>query len=360
MRPGAQFSNNIIPAILHLTAQSVEGLKPENIAVVDVAGNILSKPIENQDEMSTDSRLTYQKNMENGFVRKIINLLEPIVGPGKVRANVKLTLDFDKVETTEETFDPERVAKISEKSGISSSNGLRTGNNADASIQANPNARSKSENSEVNYGVSKKVTHVIKPAGEIKRISAAVVLDDNARVEMVDGRLQKDILKRSPEELETYTRLIQLAIGYNAERGDVIEVANLSFDTSALTENDFLQEQEQNKQLIYDLFKYGFYIILLLLLFLLIRPVFRKAAEIVRSAAHPGYDGINMHGLDRAKISAIQDAMDKAEIERELLEQYKIPKSSKKSSIIRDKVIDFAGKNIDETASLVRSLLVED
>ncbi|HLP60310.1 MAG TPA: flagellar basal-body MS-ring/collar protein FliF [Candidatus Deferrimicrobium sp.] len=374
MRPGAQFSGNIVPAILHLTAQSVEGLRPENIAVVDVAGNLLSKPADGREEMFDDSRFGYQKDLENSFSRKIINLLEPIVGPGKVRANVKLTLDFDKVETTEETVDPDRIAKVSEKSEISSSTGgIRAGgipgvssNVAQAGVNQNngvsgSNTRSRSENSLVNYEVSKKVTHVIKPVGEIKKISAAVVVDDGVRVETIDGQLQRDIIKRSPEELQTFTRLVQAAVGYNAERGDIVEVANLSFDTSALTESDFLQEKEKNKELIDDLIKYGIYaLIIILLFFLILRPIFKKVIEIIKDTGDSRYEGMNTRRLDRSKMSAFQEARDNAEIEKELIEQYKIPKSSKKSSIIRNKVVDFAGKNIDETASLVRSFLVED
>lgn len=374
MKPGAQFSGNIVPAILHLTAQSVEGLRPENIAVVDVAGNLLSKPADGREEMFDDSRFGYQKDLENSFSRKIINLLEPIVGPGKVRANVKLTLDFDKVETTEETVDPDRIAKVSEKSETSSSTGgIRAGgipgvssNVAQAGVNQNngvsgSNTRSRSENSLVNYEVSKKVTHVIKPVGEIKKISAAVVVDDGVRVETIDGQLQRDIIKRSPEELQTFTRLVQAAVGYNAERGDIVEVANLSFDTSALTESDFLQEKEKNKELIDDLIKYGIYaLIIILLFFLILRPIFKKVIEIIKDTGDSRYEGMNTRRLDRSKMSAFQEARDNAEIEKELIEQYKIPKSSKKSSIIRNKVVDFAGKNIDETASLVRSFLVED
>ncbi len=375
LRPGAQFAGNIIPAILHLTAQSVEGLKPENIAIVDVAGNLLSKPADGNEENFDDSRFTYQKDLENSFSRKIVNLLEPIVGSGKVRANVKLTLDFDKVETTEETVDPDKIAKVSEKSEMSSSTGgMRAGGIPGVSSNvaqagggqidgiSGSAAKSKTENSLVNYEVSKKVTHVIKPVGEIKKISAAVVVDDGVRVEMVDGQLQKDTQKRAPEELQTLTRIVQAAIGYNAERGDIVEVANLSFDTSALTESDFLQVQQKNKELVDDLIKYGIYaLIILLLFFLVLRPVFRKVVEIFTNAGRSGYNGIDARGrIGRERMTALQQARDDAEIERELMEQYRIPKSSKKMGIIRDKVVEFAGGNIDETASLVRSFLVED
>lgn len=333
MRPAAQFSRNTIAAILHLTTHSVDGLKPGNIAILDVNGNIISEPADDQDVTFDNSRFTYQKDLENSFSRKIVNLLEPIVGIGKVRANVKLTLDFDKVETTEETVDPNSTAKLSEKFEVSS---------------FDTTDKSKSENSEASYEVSKKVTHVTKPMGEIKKISAAIIVDDGVKVEMVDGQLQKEIIKRSPEELQTLTRLVQLAIGYNAERGDIVELANLSFDTSAVTESDFLLAREKNKELINELIKYSIYVLLFLLLFFLIlRPVFRKVIEIFKNAERSQVD-IRRLDQEMAAQHIMDQTMDEAS------------KSSKKSSNIRDKVVDFAEKNVDETASLVRSLLVED
>jgi flagellar M-ring protein FliF len=374
LRPGARVTGNIVPAILHLTAQSVEGLKPENIAIVDVYGTLLSKPSDDQEGAFDDKQMAYQKNMENSFTRKIVNLLEPIVGPGKVRANVKLTLDFNKIETTEETVDPDKIAKVSEKSDSSSSTGGTTaggvpgvssnvaqaGGGQAGTTTATP-SKSKSESSLVNYEVSKKVTHLVRPVGEIKKVSAAVVVDDGVRVELVNGELQKEPIKRTAQELAALTRIVQAAVGYNSDRGDIIEVVNLAFDTSAVTESDFLQEKQRSQQFISDMIKYGIYILgILLLFFLVVRPIVKKTIEIFKNIGKPKAAEIEIPRIDSEKMAALQDARDDVEIETELMEQYKIPKASKKMSIIRQKVVEFAEENIDETASLVRSFLVEE
>ncbi len=374
LRPGARVSGNIVPAILHLTAQSVEGLKPENIAIVDVYGTLLSKPSDGSgDDIFDDKQISYQKKMENSFSRKIIELLEPIVGPGKVRANVRLALDFNKIETTEETVDPDQIAKVSEKSETSSSTGgtiaggipgvssnVAQAGGGQGGAAGSP-SKSKSENSLVNYEVSKRVTHTVRPVGEIRNISAAVVVDDGVQVSVVNGELQKVPQKRTPEELAALTRIVQAAVGYNATRGDTVEVVNLAFDTSAVTESDFLQGRQESEKLINDLIRYGAYVIGAILVFLLIvRPIVKKTAEIFKNIGKPKVEEIEIPRIDGEKMAALQDARDDVEIEKELMEQYKIPKASKKMGIIRQKVVEFAEENVDETASLIKSFLMEE
>ncbi|MCP5106253.1 MAG: flagellar M-ring protein FliF [bacterium] len=375
LKPGAHVTGNIVPAILHLTAQSVEGLKPENIAIVDVYGSLLSKPSDGTgDDAFDDKQLGYQKKMENNFSRKIVTLLEPIVGAGRVRANVKLSLDFNKIETTEETVDPDLIAKVSEKSETKSSSGgtvaggipgvasnvAQAGGGQPGGAASSP-AKSKAENSLVNYEVSKRVTHTIRPVGGIQKVSAAVVIDDGVRVQLVNGELQRESQKRTAEELAALTRIVRAAVGYSADRGDIVEVVNLAFDTSAAAESDYLEGQQKSEQFKDDLIRYGLYILgILVLFFFIVRPVMKKISQIFKNIGKPKVEEIEIPRIDGDKMAALQGARDDAEIERELLEQYKIPKASKKSSIIRQKVSEFAEENLEETASLIKSFLMED
>jgi flagellar M-ring protein FliF len=377
LRPGARVSGSLIPAILHLTAQSVEGLKADNIAVVDVNGNLLSKPSNgNEDEFAelTTTQLGYQTKMERDLSRKIIALLEPYVGAGKVRADVKLKLNFDKIETTEETVDPDKIAKVSEKSestsstgagraggipGVSSNVGQATGGGTTGGT-ATP-SKSKSEKSLINYEVSKKITRLTKPVGEIQRISAAVVVDDAVDVQLQNGELNKQPRKRTADELDAIKKIAQAAVGFNSQRGDVIEVANLPFDTSAETVSEYYHKKQKSEDLINTVIKYGAYALgFFLLIFVVLKPLIRKINEIVREARLPKAEEVEIPRVDSEKLSALQEAKDEAEIEQELMEKYKIPKSTKKMGIIREKVRKFASENSDEAASLVKSFLIED
>ncbi len=378
LRPGAQVSGNIIPAILHLTAQAVEGLKPENIAIVDIHGSLLSRPKGGDDDMFSElssGQMVYQRKMENSLSTKILSLLEPHVGAGKVRADVRVKLDFNKVESTEETVDPESIAKVSEKTETTTSTGGTRGggvpgvssNVAQASSIGTPGtadgipAKSKSEKSLVNYEVSKKVTHTTHPVGELKQISVAVMVDDKVAVQVKDGELVKVPEKRTQTELDTIKRVVQAAVGFDAQRGDVIEVANLSFDTSSETVSDFLEKKQHTRDLIDAVAKYGGYVIgLFLLIFLIIRPVASKIQMIIKESKLPKAEEIEIPRVDGEKLSALYEAREEAEIEQELLEKYKVPKSTKKMGYIRQKVKQFAEENIDGAASLVKSFLIED
>lgn len=377
LRPGAHVSANIVPAILHLTAQSVEGLKPENIAVVDVHGTLLSRPQNGEDdtfsEMSS-SQMAYQKKMETNLTRKIVSLLEPHVGNGKVRAKVKLKLDFNKVESTEKTVDPNSIAKVSEKTETSSSTGgvkaggvpgvssnvAQAGAGAAANAQATP-SKSKSEKTLVNYEVSNRVTRTTRPVGEIRHLSAAVIVDDQVSFQVQDGELVRQAQKRSQQELDTLKRIVQAAIGFDNQRGDVIEVANLSFDTSTETLSDYYQDKQQTRDLINSAIRYGGYAVaFLLLFFVVLRPISRKISQIIKDARMPKAQEIEIPRVDSEKMAALQDAKDEAEIEQELMEKYKVPKSTKKMGYIRQKVKEFAEENIDGTATLVKSFLMEE
>ena len=374
LKPGAVLNNSIIPAIIHLVAQSVEGLKPDNIAIVDIYGRLLSKPKSgNEDyfDKTSNTQIAFQKKLEQDFVNKIVSLIEPIVGKGKVRANVRLKLDFSKVETKQEEVDPEKIAKVSEKSETSSSTGSTKGGVPGVSsnvAQASGNqastskpSKSKSEKSLVNYEVSKKITHLIKPAGEIQRISAAVVVDDFVDVKLEGGELKRIRKPRTPQELETIKKIVQAAIGYKPERGDNVEVANLSFDTSFETESEYYSKKQKTSELINTLIKYGSIILgFLLVFFLIVKPIFKKANVIIKSAISPKSEDIEIPKVDGEKIAAIEEAKEEIEIEKELREKYKIPKEVKKMTVLKEKVLEFAKEHTDETAVLIKGFLMED
>lgn len=379
LKPGAMLSGSIVPAITHLVAQSVEGLMPENIAIIDVYGRLLSRPRGESDDYdaAAGEQMVHQKRMEESYTRQIVDLLEPIVGPGKVRADVRLNLDFSKVEMKEESVDPNAVAKISEQSETSSSSGPSTssggvpgvasnvvavGGGGSTAANATSPAKSKSEKSIINYEVTKKVTHTVRPVGEIRNLSAAVVVDDASNVKLTDGKLQRTSRARSAAELEKLRKLVQASLGFNQARGDTIEVTNLSFDTASETESDYETSRERSSELVRTIVTYASWLIgLLLLFFLLLKPMARRLGVIFRRGGSLGTtEMMEIPRFDGGKMAELQEAKDAVEIEKELLEKYKQPKEAKKMAIIRDRVKEFAQKEPDAAASLIRSFLMEE
>jgi flagellar M-ring protein FliF len=381
LKPGAMLSGSIVPAIVHLVAQSVDGLTPDNIAVIDVYGRLLSQPRSegaNGFDPAAGEQMAYQRRMEESYTRQILDLLEPIVGPGRVRADVRLNLDFSKVETKQEAVDPNTVAKISEQSETSSSSGPSAGGGGVPGVASNvvaaggvtggattagAPAKSKSEKSVVNYEVTKTITHTVRPVGEIRNLSAAVVVDDASDVNLSGGKLQRTSRARSAAELDKLRKLVQATVGFNPTRGDTIEVTNLSFDTASETETNFLAGRERSSELIRTAIPYAAWLLgLLLLFFLVLKPMARRVGEIFRHGA-PAVAGSEMMEIptfDGGKMAELQEAKDAIEIEKELLEKYKQPKEAKKMAIIRDRVKEFAQKEPDAAASLIRSFLMED
>ncbi len=372
-RPGAVLSSSLVPAIIHLTAQSVEGLRPENIAVIDVSGQLLSKPRDNVIgfQAQNDHQLAYQHTLEQSYTQKIIELLEPIVGHGKVRANVQLQLDFSQVQVTEQTVDPDRTVKISEKTDSSkNSQGVGggvpgMGTNVAAVAVTTPGGvdgtSSKSESTITNYEISKTTTQTIKPLGVILRVSAAVVLDNIVQIDLNAGELVRQSQPQSPEMLDSIRKIVQAAVGFDPQRGDLVEVANIPFDTSGQLEGDYLYGKQRSRDLVDLLIRYGSIAIgVILVFFLLVRPLLRRVTRIVGSALAPSRAEMMIPQVDGEKLDAIQSARDEIEIEQELRENYKVPKNTKKMVILKDRVKEFANNNIDETTSLIKTYLMED
>lgn len=373
LKPGAVLAQSMIPAIMHLTSQSVEGLTPENIAVIDVNGRLLSRPkgqLDAYDENAQQNFL-HQKKMEDSYAKEIVDLLEPIVGSGKVRADVRLNLDFNKVETREEKVDPDNVAKVSEQTETSSeiggpgSGGVPgTGSNvAGATVSANTagtaGTQIKRESARANYEISKTTTHVFEPVGKIRNLSVAVVVDNALVTSTQGGNLQKRSVPRNDGELQRLKKLVQAAVGFNAQRGDIVEVENLGFDTSGETETEYLVNRYERHELRRTLIQYGIYLLIgLLVFFLILRPLIRKITEMMRGPA-PIQAPIEIPRIDTEKLAELQRAKDEAELEKELQERYRVPMEVKKMNILRERVQEFAKENPDNVASLIRSFLME-
>jgi len=151
-------------------------------------------------------------------------------------------------------------------------------------------------------------------------------------------------------------------VGFNQERGDVVEVANIPFDTSMEQEQTFLQDKERTQSLVQTAIRYGSAILgALLVFFLILKPVARKAGAIISSAGSSRALAQEAPAaIDHERERALAEARDEVEIEQELQKEFRVSKETKKMSILRNKVKEFAEENLDATASLIKSYLMED
>jgi flagellar M-ring protein FliF len=240
MKGGAVLDKSQVVAIQHLVAAAVPGLKTGEVSVIDAAGNLLAGGGSDDDALGDASngdemRLAYENRMR----RSIEELLQRSLGYGKIRAEVTADLDFDRVTTNSETFDPEgqvvRSTQTVEETG-SSSDGQGDGQVTVANNLPNPNAglpgqsTSTSSNSRteetVNYEISKQTEVHIQQSGQVKRLSVAVLVDGTYAI-AEDGTAT--YAPRSPEELDQIAKLVKSAIGFDESRGDSVEIVNMRF-----------------------------------------------------------------------------------------------------------------------------------
>ncbi|MFQ5719034.1 MAG: flagellar basal-body MS-ring/collar protein FliF [Acidobacteriota bacterium] len=240
LRGGRGLGAEEVAAISHLVSSAVDGMTPQKVSIVDTAGRVLSDG-EGDGSMPalTASQLGLKAETEHQLMAKMIGILEPIVGAGRVRARADVTLDFTRVQRTEEIFDPEGSVVRSEQKTKEKRQGARPGGAPGVASNLPPGsaprtgAGSLDESSKktVNYEVNRTVRNITEPVGAIKRLAVAVVVDNPSSAAAADGAAGEGAGRRTEEEMRQITALVKAAVGYNEERGDVLTVENVPFDT---------------------------------------------------------------------------------------------------------------------------------
>ena len=229
-------------AIVHLVASSVPNLVADNVTLVDQHGRLLSSGDEQVAGAQAAAQFKHSRRLEESFKKRIEDLLTPLVGAGRVRAEVVADIDFTYTEETRESFDPARAVVRSEQINEDRSSGSAalaggipgalsnqppeaTGAAGDGvaseSIQAEPQNSSRS--STRNYEVDRTIRHTRPESGAIRRLSVAVLIDDTP----LEGSEALSALSES--DVERYTALVKEAVGFDEARGDSVVVLNEAF-----------------------------------------------------------------------------------------------------------------------------------
>ena len=219
-------------AIRNLVASAVDGLTPDHVVLVDADGRVPLGPL-----TAEAAQLSAEQDLEN----KLIATLEPVTGPGNVRASVALNYDPSATEVTQEIYDPTQTVTLTMQrtEQVSGPQVLPAGVPGTASNAPNSAAlpvypqqttlpqSAKTESS--TYASSKTVKHVVQNAGGLRRLTAAIVVND--RLAQAAGTGRAAVWQpRSADELRHLTALAQAAVGYDAARGDSLTVEDLAFD----------------------------------------------------------------------------------------------------------------------------------
>jgi len=219
-------------AIPQLVASAVDRLKPDNVTVVDADSNT---PLL-RDRNGDGGRAM---GLDDELAKTLVRTLEPVVGADHVRASVHVEYELGSSEDTQETYDPKATATLTQEHSEESSSGAAPvgvpgtasnvpSGNATPAVSAGPE-QSTSRSDATTFAVSKNVRHNVEPPGRVRRIAAAVLVDDALESADQGGKRLATRRKRTPEEMDQIKQLASAALGIDSQRGDLLAVENLSF-----------------------------------------------------------------------------------------------------------------------------------
>ena len=225
--------------IQHLVAAAVPGLAAEKITIVDNNGSLLARQSDGSG-FDIGNNMELQRAQEQKLSHIVEALLEKTLGPGKSRVEVNAVMDFDKITMNSEEFNPDGQVVRSTSTGSENGSSTETSVGGGVSVQnalpdaaaggssdagaKNSNKNNRSDEN-TSYEISKTLKTHIKETGTIKKLSVAVLVDGKAGD---DGKYQA----RTKEDIDQITKLVKTAVGFNEERGDVVEVINMPFVAS--------------------------------------------------------------------------------------------------------------------------------
>jgi len=307
---GRSLDKGQVESIIHLVASSVPQLEADQVTVVDQRGQLLNSKDESSVSSLTTKQFDYKKDIEEHLMERIENIMSPLVGDG-MRVQISADIDFTETDKTQELFDPKSSVLRSEQTseelnklpgtqgvpGALSNQPPAPGSAPEtppAAAGAAESPSSSAKNATRNFEVDKTITHTRSSSGLMRRLSVAVVVDDQRTVG-ADGKVTSAAYK--PEDIARFTELVKQAVGFDNARGDQVTVTNVAFrapDAPEALPEIPLWEQTWFPGVAKQV---GAFIIVLVILFGILRPAMR-----------------NLTGRSQAKIAA-EAAAAKAEEE---------------------------------------------
>ncbi|MBI4688642.1 MAG: flagellar M-ring protein FliF [Nitrospirae bacterium] len=350
LMPGRALSQSQVHGIVHLVSSSVEGLNARDVTVIDNRGEMLTQPV--NDSMGlTSSQLEYQRSYEKDIEARVLGILEPVVGKGKVKAKAAVDVDFTRIEKTEEKFDPDAQVVRSEQKNLEKSTSPQRGGipGVTSNLPGKPNTttaaisqgQSEKKSETINYEISKITSHVISPSAAIKKVTVAVLVDGIYTLEK--GAKEQKYMPRTAEDIKYYDELVKNAIGFTTDRGDEVKVVNMPF--KATMEDGAMASQEKKKEYLPVILSFARYAVPLIIgivfIIIVVKPLVKALTTVTPPAPAP------------AAAAGPQMMSSPAAIE-------KIPEIEKKEGSLKGGLIEWAKKNPREASELVRGWMTEE
>lgn len=375
LRAQRSLPESAVAGITNLVAASVDGLQPESVVVLDSFGRPLSRTQGDPRDPLGPAQLERQQRIERDMAERVLALLEPVVGPNRVRVNVAVKLNPESRQETEERWDPNAaVVRSRQIQSDQATTGVAVGGVAGARANTPPPAQDEanapgvqtpllaatpgsSRSAETtSYEISRTTRHVIQPPGDVARLSVAVIVDDGFTMKTgKDGALQPTRTPRSREELQKIHDIVAAAVGLEPNRGDQLTVENIAFDEPFMADVPPPTLFERYGPQIWEAGRMlSVVVVATLALFVFVRPLMRRLGPAVGAPLTPisAATGTGPQGRPRTV----------AELESEIEAQFESGKSGRLDSrlpVLTRRAAAISEKEPEHVARLLRSWLLE-
>ena len=319
LHPGRTLDRAQIAGIVHLVSSSVPEMNPKAVSVLDQSGALLTGGDTSSPNAGLDAQqLQYINQIEQGYVKRIVELIAPVVGPANLRASVTADVDFSQTEATSEEFKPNQGAEASvairsqqttDQGAGGGAGALPSGVPGAASNQpplaatapvtgasqplqgapsgsAGPGAGGRRE-AVTNYEVDKTVRVTRNASGNVKKLNAAVVVNNRS---VTDAKGKTTQVPLTADEMEKITALVRESVGFNKDRGDSVKVVNAPFKVEPIVNVDvpFWKSPELIDLVRAAALPAGLAVVALLVFFGLLRPAMKTLMMAPPTASRDG------------------------------------------------------------------------
>ncbi|OUS21368.1 flagellar M-ring protein FliF ['Osedax' symbiont bacterium Rs2_46_30_T18] len=314
---GRKLDNDQVSAIANLVASSISSLSENNVTVVDQRGHMLNAKEKNKDLLLAGKQFEYTLKVEQNYLESVNNILLPVVGQGRFKAQVSADMDFTSVEQTEELYNSDLPALRSEQTLDENRVGSAPPQGVPGALSNQPpgpssvpevaseggaggagNSGSSRKQATKNYELDRSLSYTKKQMGRVSRLTVAVVIDD-LKVPGEEGA----VITRpwSEADIQRLAILVKSAVGYSAQRGDVVSVVNSAFVPEIARLDEEIPFYMQSW--VWDIAKQvGAALFLLLMVFGILRPILKN---LVSSGTRPVALGMGAAGDVAAELEGL-------------------------------------------------------
>ena len=367
MEENAKLNPKQVEAVQRLVAAAVPKMQTKNVSIMDARGTLLTKSFDDDEQMQISTNEEMRRDYEKRLIHSVQSLIEQSVGVDKVRVQASLDMDFDQVVVNKEVYDPD--AQVLRSSTTIEENSQSDEREPIVSVEQNlPDANTKNANQvsqkanrteeTVNYEISKQVISQVRKNGVIKRLSVAVIVDGNYKL-TENGR--KEYIPRTEKEMELLTTLVRSAVGFDAARGDTVEVINLPFfNPDELLELDdpvvFMNFTKREVIRMVEGLSVAFVAVLVVLI--VVRPLIVKAFEQPETEEEEKLLMAQNENLQQLTGPDGASAMSDSEQLEDLIDIAKVEGRVKSSSM--KKIGEIIDQHPDEAVAIIRNWLYSD